>query len=119
MPKLVARYCPIGCHLAPRYLAAQRMYTSENSRELEPVSAPGWTVNPSVTPTQARILPTRWLCGGLRWSDVVLFVPGWVSSTVGGDMNVVEVVGGFGAHLRHPLALVGAQIDGVPPDHVV
>src|SRR5437870_2873599 len=96
-----------------------RMCSSENSGELEPVSAPGWTLKPSANADAGSnpALARAGLCGG-RWSDVVLFVPGWISATVGGDMNVVEVVGGFGAHLRHPLALVGAQIYGVPPDHV-
>src|SRR5262245_6739262 len=53
-----------------------------------------------------------------HYSEVVRLVPGWVSTADGGDVNVVVVVGGFVAIVRHPARWADARVDDLPPDHM-
>src|ERR1700738_4509043 len=51
-------------------------------------------------------------------SDVVRFVSGRVSAAIGGDVNVVVVIGGFVAVVRRPARRANARVVLLPPDHV-
>src|SRR5207245_865665 len=56
---------------------------------------------------------------GCHRSDEVRFAPGGIATTVGGDVDVVVVIGGLVAQVRGPASGGGAQVDLLPPDHVV
>ena len=46
------------------------------------------------------------------------FPPRRIATTVGGDMNVVEMVGGFVAVVRRPTRCADARVEALPPDHM-
>src|SRR5262245_46029499 len=50
--------------------------------------------------------------------DVVGFPPRRIATTVGGDMNAVEMVGGLVAVVRRPTRCANAWIEALTPDDV-